>query len=143
MVPRHIRIAALSAVILCGLVGATSACSDSTGPSVEEPVDTLPHIDVTNTQLSRSQLVVDDVTIRLIPSVANFPGTLELSAAMSSLATAVAGRDAQGVLDGVARGRTALAQVRGQTTIAEAADLDAIELALRDAELLVTLPSSS
>jgi hypothetical protein len=143
MVPRHIRIAALSAVILCGLVGATRACSDSTGPSVEEPVDTLPHIDVTNTQLSRSQLVVDDVTIRLIPSVANFPGTLELSAAMSSLATAVAGRDAQGVLDGVARGRTALAQVRGQTTIAEAADLDAIELALRDAELLVTLPSSS
>lgn len=139
---RHIRVASISAIVLCALAGATSACSDSTGPSGGGPVDTLPRIEVTNTQLAQSQLVVDDVSIRLIPSVANFPGTLELSAATSALAQAVAARDAQGVIDNVARGRTALAQVRAQTTIAEAADLDAIELAFRDAELLITFPSS-
>lgn len=137
------RIASLAAVVLGALVGATTACgSDPTGPGGGEPIDTTPRIEVTNTQLAQSQLVVDDVTIRLVPSVANFPGTLELSAAATALRQAISGRDVQGVIDNVARGRTALAQVRAQTTIAEAADLDAIELAFRDAELLITYPSS-
>jgi hypothetical protein len=137
------RIASIVAVVLFAVVGATTACgSDPTGPGGGGPIDTTPRIEVTSTQLAQSQLVVDDVTIRLIPSVANFPGTLELSAAMGALAQVVAARDAQGVIENVARGRTALAQVRAQTTIAEAADLDAIELALRDAELLITFPSS-
>jgi hypothetical protein len=127
--------------MLSALVVASGACGDSTGPS--EPIDQSPRIDVTNTQLAQSQLVASDVTLRLIPSIANFPGTLELAAAASALQEAVTGRDAEGVIENVARGRTALAQVRQQTSAAEAADLDAIELAFIDAELLITFTSSS
>jgi hypothetical protein len=135
--------AALSAVVSTAAVFiGICACGggDSTGPSDEGPTERV--IIVTNTQLANSQLVVDDVSRRLLPAVANLAGTLELSAALSSLAQAVAGRDAQGVLDNVARGRTALLQVRSQTNIDQYPDLDAIALAFRDAELLVTLPSS-
>jgi hypothetical protein len=151
---RLTRLATVCALLLVAVAGAVGACSDSTGPSGEdpdpdpvdtmpEPVDTVPRINVTSTTLSRSQLVLDDVSFRLIPAVANFPGTLELAAAVSALAQVVAQRNAQGVLDNVARANTALAQVRAQTTPAEAADLDAIAIGIRDAELLVTLPPSS
>jgi hypothetical protein len=135
--------AALSAIVsTAAVVVGIGACGggDSTGPSDEGPTERV--ITVTNAQLANSQLVVDDVNRRLLPAVANLAGTLELSAALSSLAQAVAGRDAQGVMDDVARGRTALAQVRSQAIIDQYADLDAIALAFRDAELLVTLPSS-
>jgi hypothetical protein len=135
--------AALSAVVsTAAVVIGIGACGggDSTGPSDEGATERV--ITVTNTQLANSQLVVDDVSRRLLPAVANLAGTLELAAALSSLAQAVAGRNAQGVLDNVARGRTALSQVRSQTNIDQYPDLDAIALAFRDAELLVTLPSS-
>lgn len=150
---RFTRLATMGALLLVALAGAMSACSDATGPSenpdpdpidtMPEPVDTVPRINVTATTLARSQLVVDDVSLRLIPAVANFPGTLELAAAMSALAQVVAQRNAQGVLDNVVRARNALAQVRTQTTPSEEADLDAIALGIRDAELLVTLPPRS
>ena len=121
-----------------GLV--VSACSDSTGPSDDPPDDTI-RIEVSTTQLAQTQLVVDDVTLRLIPSIANQPGTLELSAAVSALSRAVLERNAVDVDATVARARTALATVRQQSTAAEAADLDAIDLAILDAERLLTYPT--
>ena len=130
----------LTAVLITGAFAlAMSACSDSTGPSDDE----RPVIEASETQLAQSQEVADDISVRLLPSVTNFPGTLELAAAASALGQAVAERDAQGVLDQIARARTALAQIRQNSTQAHAADLDAIELALSDTQLLVTFPSSS
>jgi hypothetical protein len=128
---------AAMAIGALGLVFA--ACSDSTAPS--GPVDDGPTIEVSTTQLAQSQLVVDDVTARLIPSIANQPGTLELSAAVSALSLAVLERNADDVEENVARARTALAQVRQQSTDAQTADLDAIELAILDAERLLTYPT--
>jgi hypothetical protein len=116
------------------------ACSDSTAPTDDPPDDTIT-IDVSTVQLAQTQLVVDDVTLRLIPSIANQPGTLELSAAVAALSRAVLERNAIDVDENVARARTALATVRQQSTAAESADLDAIDLAILDAERLLTYPT--
>lgn len=128
-----------SALVAGALALTMGACSDSTGPSDDE----RPVIEASDARLAQSQLVADDIAIRLLPSVTNYPGTLELAAASSALSKAVSERDAQGVLDQIARARTALAQIRQNSTQSQAADLDAIELELSDTQLLVTFPSSS
>jgi hypothetical protein len=131
----------MSALMVIALTGAVSACDDGTGPSGDDP--NAPRVDVPDVTLARSQLVIDDVSLRLIPAVANYMGVAELTAAVSSLAQAVVERNGRSVLDNVARARTALAEVRVHTTSSHAADLDAIEIGIRDIELLVTTPPSS
>jgi hypothetical protein len=126
-----------------GLLAATLAasvagCGDSTGPDEARIV-----IDATEEQLLAAHVMVDDVTGRLFPSIAQLSGVAELNAAVSALASAVSRADAEAIDENASLAADALAQVRAASTEAEAADLSAIDLAVDEVTRLLKYPTNS
>jgi multidrug efflux pump subunit AcrA (membrane-fusion protein) len=87
--------------------------------------------------------MVDDVTLRLFPSIAQLAGIAELEAAVGAISQAVQRADAEDLERNVRRAADALGLVRAQATDAEAADLSAIDLAIDGSTRLLRYPAQA
>jgi hypothetical protein len=126
------------AFMLLTLAFGASACGDPTGPAEARLL-----IDATEEELAAAMLMVDDVTERLFPSIAQLSGVAELDAAVAALSDAVRRAHAEDLESNALRAANALAAVRAQSGEAETPDLDAITLAIEESKRLLKYPTGS
>lgn len=127
------RIAA-GPLLLFGSIG----CSEPTGPDAAAIV-----IDASAEELAAAQVMVDDVTTRLFPSIAQLAGVAELESAVNAIALAVQRADAEDLDRNLRLAEDALNAVRVHATDAESADLSAIDLAIDGSTRLLRYPAQS
>jgi hypothetical protein len=114
------------------LVGAAlmAACQDQTMTGVERrAANAGPQYSIENSNADNARVAIDDVVGRIIPALSDATAATGLVAAISGLQQAV---DAGNAADAPSLARAALAELDryARSTNADAADMDAIRLAL-------------
>jgi len=115
-----------------------SACDSPTGPHAEPIL-----IDATQQEMASALVMMDDVRLRLVPSISQLSGVAELNAAVQALSSSVERSHAADLDRSARRALSALAKMRAASSDAQSADLSAIDLAIDEAKRLLVYPASA